>query len=186
MRTDYNNHQNYSLEKIKSLFNPLNIEWGFSGGWALDLFIGQQSREHSDVDVCVLTQDLAVIYEKLSNEFIFYKAFDGRLQYWLGEPLTPKYSIWVAEQENKPFVFEIVLIESSNEEWFYKRNNDISGLLDQLFVKGEYLYLSPEIALLYKMEASVLREKDIEDYKRVYPKLSVKQQIWLDNHCSYK
>lgn len=185
MRTDYDNHQSYSLEKINSLFEPLNIQWGFGGGWALDLFIGRQSREHSDVDIVVLTQDLPIIYEKLSDEFIFYKAAEGRLQYWSGEPLTPNYSIWVAESDSTPFVFKMVLIECSNEEWFYKRNKDIKGPLDQLFGEGEYPYLSPEIVLLYKMEATVLREKDMEDYNRTYLKLTVRQQTWLDHHCSY-
>lgn len=186
MRTDYDNIQSYSLEKVNSLFESLNIRWGFGGGWSLDLFLGEQTRTHSDIDVVVLQKDLSNVYEKLKDKFIFYKAAAGQLTYWKGEQITPKYSIWVAESDDSPFVFEIVLIESINDEWLYKRNREIKGNMLTLFVIDRYPYLSPEIALLYKMEATQLRDKDIEDYRKVYSKLCINQKLWLDNHCSYK
>jgi hypothetical protein len=31
--------------------------WGFCGSWAIDLFLGQESRPHKEIDAAVLRQN---------------------------------------------------------------------------------------------------------------------------------
>jgi hypothetical protein len=38
-------------------FSPLSVPWWIAGGWALDLFLGQVSRSHADIDVGIFRAD---------------------------------------------------------------------------------------------------------------------------------
>ncbi len=38
-------------------FASLTVPWWIAGGWALDLFAGDQSRPHKDLDVGILRND---------------------------------------------------------------------------------------------------------------------------------
>jgi hypothetical protein len=36
--------------------------WCIAGGWALDLFTGEQSRPHEDIDIVVARSDLPLLH----------------------------------------------------------------------------------------------------------------------------
>src|SRR3954466_121975 len=40
-------------------------KWALGGGWALDLFLGQLSREHGEVEVAVLREDQRKLHDYL-------------------------------------------------------------------------------------------------------------------------
>ena len=44
---------------VQSLFSSASFQWWITGGWALDLFAGEQSRPHFDTDVAVARRDQA-------------------------------------------------------------------------------------------------------------------------------
>lgn len=46
------------LRAAKELFAPYPARYWIAGGWAVDLMVGRQRREHSDVDVLILANDL--------------------------------------------------------------------------------------------------------------------------------
>jgi hypothetical protein len=52
-------------------FSSLTVPWWIAGGWALDLFLGRQFREHGDLDVGVLRRDSPQLLAALSNWEIF-------------------------------------------------------------------------------------------------------------------
>ena len=31
--------------------------WFFAGGWAIDLFLGKETRKHSDIEIAILRND---------------------------------------------------------------------------------------------------------------------------------
>jgi hypothetical protein len=39
--------------------------WALCGGWAIDAWLGRQTREHGDVDVSVFLQDQRALFEHL-------------------------------------------------------------------------------------------------------------------------
>lgn len=49
------------------------------------------------------------------------------------------------------------------------------------FIKNDMKIIQPEIQLLYKMNSSSVREKDLCDYHNVYPVLEERQKEWLDS-----
>src|SRR5687768_12725335 len=41
------------LVTIKDLMNDYEKSWGICGGWAIDVFLGKQSRQHKDIDLFI-------------------------------------------------------------------------------------------------------------------------------------
>jgi hypothetical protein len=48
---------NTALDRVAALMHGFNAPWGIAGGWALDLFVGRESRAHADIDVALLRRD---------------------------------------------------------------------------------------------------------------------------------
>ena len=40
-------------QRIAELLSDLPSLWAFCGGWAIDLFIGEVTREHEDVEIAI-------------------------------------------------------------------------------------------------------------------------------------
>src|SRR5690348_7365284 len=43
--------------------------WAVAGGWAIDMWLGRQTRDHHDIEVAVLRDDRIVIWEQLHDRF---------------------------------------------------------------------------------------------------------------------
>src|SRR5262249_54808544 len=59
-------------------FADVRVAWWIAGGWALDLFLERQTREHGDLDVGVLRRDVEEVLRALRGWEIF-EARDGAL-----------------------------------------------------------------------------------------------------------
>lgn len=44
-------------QSITSLMAGFNKTWGIAGGWAIDLFIGKETREHKDIEIAVFRKN---------------------------------------------------------------------------------------------------------------------------------
>jgi hypothetical protein len=78
----------------------LSVPWWIAGGWTIDLFLGAQTRAHSDVDVGIRRADLAVVRAHLSTWEMF-EAKDGvltRLQEGVGAR-GDVHSLWCRPAE---------------------------------------------------------------------------------------
>jgi len=43
-----------TFDETRAVFAPLAVPWWIAGGWAIDVYLGRQTREHADIDVSVL------------------------------------------------------------------------------------------------------------------------------------
>jgi hypothetical protein len=48
---------NKLINETVELLQKADFDWAFCGGWAIDLFYGEQTRKHSDIDVCVFSEN---------------------------------------------------------------------------------------------------------------------------------
>lgn len=53
MRTDISNWMPITVSQINKVFSDMPLQWYIAGGWALDLHLCKQTREHSDIDVII-------------------------------------------------------------------------------------------------------------------------------------
>ena len=59
--------QPFTVGVAARLLAGLPAPWWIAGGWALDLFVGRQSRAHDDLDVEVLRRDQFVLQRLLAG-----------------------------------------------------------------------------------------------------------------------
>jgi hypothetical protein len=45
---------NSAIQHACAVMNDFGAPWGIAGGWALDIFLGVESRPHADVDVSIV------------------------------------------------------------------------------------------------------------------------------------
>jgi len=182
----YINDQNWvplSVQEVFRLFSSFKIPWWIAGGWALDLFLGKQTREHLDIDILILRKDQLYLQKKLEN-WILFRTQSPDLDFWKKNEFlqSPVNSIWVKDKIDSPFRFEIMLMDTERNEWIYRRDKRIRGKIRELGLrtKDGIPYLKPEIQLLYKGGRN-FREKDLQDFLTVKSSLDKKQKDWLVN-----
>jgi hypothetical protein len=74
------------------------VPWAFAGGWALDLWAGQQSRPHSDIEIACRRADLPALGSALPD-FEIAVAQNKQLSPWRPEAPPPfPFSLWLRRQ----------------------------------------------------------------------------------------
>ncbi len=169
--------------RIATLLADFPQRWAFAGGWAVDLYLGRETREHKDVDVAILRRDQALIRAYLSERgWSLEKAHDGRLTPWApGEYLElPIHVVWCRNASHDPDFLELVLDEATATDFQFRRDRSITLLLERAFLTSSagLPILAPEIALLYKAghheEAG-----NASDFVSALPVLDAAQRAWL-------
>ncbi len=162
------------------IMSGVDAPWWIAGGWALDLFVGSQTRPHKDLDVGIRREDSAQVIATLRG-WEFFEAHAGAL-YRIesgGEPRRQVNSLWGRRVGEPQWVLELLLDESAGEEWIFRRDPSIRRPLAsalRCLADGPH-YLAPEIQLLYK--ARDPRAEDQADFQRIAPLLDGSAAAWL-------
>jgi len=163
---------------INNVMSGFNKNWFFAGGWAIDLFLGKETRDHHDIEIGIFREDQIKLKQFLST-WNFKKVFKGKFISWDDEYLElPIHEILATNNANY-FELEILLNECDAESWKFRRNLKISYPLQSIIMYFEtgLPYLAPEIVLLYKVRNT--REKDHKDFLSIKDCLKSNQQNWL-------
>lgn len=170
--------------QVLELMRQFPQQWFILGGWAVDLFLGSETREHDDLEIGIYRSDQNYLRNYLQS-WTFTKQVDGALEDWReGEWLeTPIHEIHGTCRSGTDSLttLEILLQDETDSEWKFRRNNVIHRAKDEVFLISDagIPYLAPEIVLLYK--AKQLREKDELDFALVLKNLTAAQRTWLGN-----
>jgi hypothetical protein len=169
---------------IQALLSEGPFLWWIAGGWALDLFMGEQTRPHFDTDVAIARKDQGAAQKHLSKWDFQYAVRTGdkiELRPWKqGQMLGREiHGVWARQTTDSPWRFEFWLTEIEEEVWTFRYCGAVQHPVGRI---GENTpegigYLKPEIALLYK--AARMREMDVQDFQRVLPHLGREQRLHL-------
>ena len=177
--------------------------WALCGGWAIDAWLGRQTRDHLDVDICVFIQDQRTLFDHLAgwqlvahgpnvpgntNELWDGRHLDlavhihGRLDAGEAIPqgvLTPQQG----------FSLDIQFGDRSGGEWILARQPRISLPLRNGVQQSPWRLptVVPEVLLFFKATAyfgveelmTGGRFQDKPDFLSLLPRLSDKQRHWL-------
>ncbi|NHJ49623.1 MAG: hypothetical protein FK733_17670 [Asgard group archaeon] len=180
---DDKNWQALHPKEVKSLLDLLTIPWCIAGGWAIDLFVGKQTRKHLDTDILILRKDQFIIKDYLSD-WLLYKTSQPGLQLWDAREFLEIgiNSVWCKKDENTPWLLQIMFMDSEKDEWLYRREPTIRGPLSQLYetTKESIPFLTPEVQLLFKAKRYSVKKND-QDFQNALPLLSSDQKKWLIN-----
>ncbi len=168
---------NSALERAVSVMRGFHAPWGIAGGWALDLFIGRESRSHVDIDIAVLRADQGQLRSQVSGRV--EKVVERQLAEWSPTEVLelPAHEVHVRWPDG--YHLEFLLNEQDREtgEWVFRRDARIRRPLAAAFVQGRLPYLAPEIVLLYKAKAP--SAKDDADFRATLPHLQSDRRSWL-------
>jgi hypothetical protein len=159
-----------------------NSHWYVVGGWALDLWHGQQTRDHEDLEFCILPQDVDRSRARLS-ELDFFEVRNGAFTY-LSPGMKPRpeaSQLWGADMAKACWRVDMMIEHGSPEDWVYKRDPSFRLPRSVAIRKtpAGIPYLAPALVLLFK--AKYVRTKDTEDFQAALPKLDDRQKADLRN-----
>jgi hypothetical protein len=166
--------------------------WALCGGWAVDAWLGGQSREHGDIDVSVFVQDQQALFGHLSGwQMVAHDPHNLATVRWEGRPLglpghlhcrpdtgeaLPDTAILTKEQG---FVLDVELGDRSGDRWLLSREPRISLQLGGAVQQSPWGLptVIPPVLLFFKSRD--LRRRDKLDFAALLPRLSDEQRDWL-------
>jgi len=158
--------------EIKKQLKELSFDWWICGGWALELYAGEQIREHHDMDIAILRKDQFKLKEQLPD-WEFKIAKDGVLYDWDEHELdSTLHAIWARKIGHEKWMTEFLLNESFEGNWVFRKNHEVSYPLDKIGLDIDTIpVLIPIIPLLFK--SAHCNEKDNLDFYAVNQKLDL-------------
>ncbi|HSH55964.1 MAG TPA: hypothetical protein VK983_04005 [Candidatus Limnocylindrales bacterium] len=169
-----------SLKDVIGLLVGAPFDWYVCGGWALDEFICHTTRSHADVDIAVLRKDVKAIFSYLNQYELQVVSGPDELIANASPPdlKSPRHAIWVKNKSNGNWLFELLLNDSTDTNWLYRRNYNCTLPLDRLGIqRNGYKLLAPEVVLLYKSKNP--RPVDQKDFSNILPSLPQSSRQWL-------
>lgn len=103
----------------------ISAPWYIAAGWALDLFRGEQTREHHDIEIGVPAGQFPEIREHFA-EFTFEAV--GAARIW--ESATPQVlsatrQTWLREPATGHYLLDVFREPHDGEVWIYRRDETI-------------------------------------------------------------
>ncbi len=160
--------------------------WWVAGGWALDLFLGRQTRPHGDLDLAILRRDQPLLQGHLVSWDV-QVAHEGELMPWApGDWLAaPRHQFWVRRATNAAWAFEILLEDDEDGDWVFRREPSVRMPLPALgrVTADGIPYVAPEVALLYKANHLEI-DRNAADFDAGAAALDAAARGWLHDAIS--
>jgi len=183
--------QPWSPYAVARLLVRLAAPWWIAGGWALDLFLGRQTRAHADIDVQILRRDQHAVRALFGPWDMQAALPPPRDEAWPFRPWhlddvldEAIHDVWCRPTPTHPWAIQLMLADTRDEAWLFRRAPTIARSLATVgCVSADGIpYLAPEIQLLYKAKGR--RPKDEADFMHILPALDWERRQWLRNALS--
>lgn len=181
-------HVTHIIETMSGFTAP----WALGGGWAVDNWLGEVTREHVDVDIIVFGDDHQALFEHLTGWQLahHHKLPDDGNEIWqgqrlympnhihgrveCGEPLPEEGALW----QEQGWCLDVMFNERAGNEWVMMREPLVSLAVDRCFRATALApTVTPEVLLFFK--ALDMRSHDRADFERLSPLLDTEGRDWL-------
>ena len=170
-------------DEVVRILDGVEAPWYVAAGWAIDLFLGGQRREHEDLEIAVPRARLAEVLEALDGFELFAAGVPGPglvtpLAH-VDNALEAYHQTWVREPETGLWRLDVFREPSDGDTWICRRDESIRLPYDEVIehTGGGIPYGRPEIVLLFK--AKHARAKDDGDLAAALPRLEPERRRWL-------
>lgn len=169
-------------EQVAELFADVDLPWYVAAGWAIDLFLGGERREHSDLEVAVPNTRFDELAEVLAGFEII--VITGHAEATpLAEArdrLMDTHQTWIREPASGKWRFDLFREPSDGDTWICRRDPAIRLPYEQVieWTEDGIPYGRPEIVLLFKAKHAG-EEKNQGDFAAALPSLDLRRREWL-------
>jgi hypothetical protein len=166
--------------EVALLLAGVETPWWVAGGWALDLWLGEQSRPHADLEICTPRAGWASVRGRLAGHDLWC-AHEGRVS-----PLAPGApvpdacrQVWARDPHTGEWRLDVMLEAGGRDEWVCHRDPRVRlPLAAAVGVTADGIpHLRPEIVLLLKAKGR--RPKDEAGLEAFLPRLDGAARGWL-------
>jgi hypothetical protein len=180
--------------------------WFLCGGWAVDSWLGRQTRDHGDLDIVVFHEDQRTLHKHLAGWNVVADAPNDTTPAaerppWDGQPMDPDHR-WrwpetpphiharpnaeQAAEPGAPRELEVMIIERSGPDWLLYVQPRLARPVS-LCVRpsiGGIAAVVPEVLMLYKATAywgdpKYPRSHDESDFFALAAMLGEAERAWL-------
>jgi hypothetical protein len=156
--------------------------WYVAAGWAIDLFLGGERREHEDLEIAVPRDCFHEVSAALRGfELFVVGGPPGRA--WplatAGSALDEHHQTWVRDPATGKWRLDIFRELSDGDTWICRRDSRIRLPYRSLILRttAGIPFARPEVVMLFKAKAA--RPKDDDDFAAVLPHLEPAARRWL-------
>jgi Aminoglycoside-2''-adenylyltransferase len=158
----------------------VDLPWCVAAGWALDLFRGEQTRPHDDLEIAVP----ATGFDQVAVRFPdcdFFAPYGGQLIPATPAALEGTHQTWALERSTGRWRFDVFREPHEGDVWICRRDESIRKPYSEIIrtTPDGIPYLLPEIVLLFK--AKNTRDKDEADFRAAVGRLDRPARRWLDD-----
>jgi len=174
-------------DEVADLFADVDLPWYVAAGWAIDLFLGGERREHEDLEVAVPNarfDELAHVLEGFEVVVITGRAEATPLAE-ARDCLMDTHQTWIREPSSGKWRADVFREPSDGDTWICRREPAIRMKYEQLieWTEDGIPYARPEIVLLFKAKHSA-QAKNQADFAAVLPHLDRRRRGWLRDALS--
>jgi Aminoglycoside-2''-adenylyltransferase len=156
------------------------IPWCVVGGWAADLFVGEQTRDHEDLEIAILREHFPQVRQAL-NALVFHVVGDGEVRRLQdeAEPSRDKHQNWGLDVAAEAWRVDVMLEPGDRETWVFRKDESIRAPRAFMVMRTTdgIPFLGPHGVLLYKAKSA--RTKDEADLSVCLPRMEENQRAWL-------
>ncbi|HXH23105.1 MAG TPA: hypothetical protein VNN10_13860 [Dehalococcoidia bacterium] len=193
------------VARVAALMRGFGRPWAVAGGWAVDAWLGRETREHGDVDISVFYDDLQAVFEHLLGWQLLAheRGWNGSsAELWDGRPLElPAHIHCRPPEEARPlpqdgiarteegFWLEVLVDEREDNAWLLRREPRVALPVSDGVRRSPWGVdaVVPEVLLFFKATAYIGiprledRDSDNADFDALGPALSSERRRWLRN-----
>ena len=149
-----------------------------AGGWAIDLFLGGQTREHHDIEVSVGPHGFERACLALADQELLVVG-DGLARPLSERALAAHHQTWVRDRETGSWRLDLFREPWESDTWVFRRDPRVRLPLERAIATTPEAipYLRPEIVLLFKAKAP--SAKDEADRAAALPQVDQPARVWL-------
>lgn len=165
-------------DELAARLRSLTVPWAVAAGWAIDLFLGGEPREHEDLEIIVNRSCFEAVRAALP-ELDWFAVGDGRVTP-IDDASDELHQTWGWDRACGCWRIDVFREPWDEDTWVCRRDPAIRlPIADVIEYTSDGIpYLAPEIVLLFKAKHAA-RDKDAADLARTLPELAPERRRWL-------